>query len=421
MIRKTALVLIACLVVVWMFGWGFIAHRSQIFPYGVVRKVAETVGLTTPRRVSPRTQAGRLETLESLPYLQSSFDPRHEERGVLIHDRTKAFEGYNFYNISNEEHVSDLNRAYLIDMEGRVLHEWARKRPDERWHHAELLDNGDLLVVQKDKGVLRLDKSSDVVWSWSGRAHHDLWVHDDGDIYVIAREPVVVPQLHSTRRILAEKIVVLSQEGVQKREIPLLSPLLESTYRIVLPSVAHLPDEGDDLDLLHANHVEVFDGSNEQYSPLFRRGNILISVRHTSTVAILDGSSAKILWLWGPTNISWQHHPRLLENGNILLFDNGTSKSRVIEISVPSGAIHWSYGGGDDSFYSSWGGANERLPNGNTLITETATGYVFEVTPEGETVWQFANPDVGEDGKRMNIWRMTRFDPNASPFLASIH
>jgi hypothetical protein len=51
----------------------------------------------------------------------------------------------------------------------------------------------------------------------------------------------------------------------------------------------------------------------------------------------------------------------------------------------------------------------QRLPNGNTLITESDRGYVHEVTPEKETVWRFANPDVNEEGKRMAIWRMTRF------------
>jgi hypothetical protein len=38
-------------------------------------------------------------------------------------------------------------------------------------------------------------------------------------------------------------------------------------------------------------------------------------------------------------------------------------------------------------------GAN-RLPNGNTLITEGATGRLFEVTPERETVWEYVSPFV---------------------------
>ena len=33
----------------------------------------------------------------------------------------------------------------------------------------------------------------------------------------------------------------------------------------------------------------------------------------------------------------------------------------------------------------------QRLPNGNTLITEADTGRVFEVTRKGEVVWEFGN------------------------------
>ena len=33
-----------------------------------------------------------------------------------------------------------------------------------------------------------------------------------------------------------------------------------------------------------------------------------------------------------------------------------------------------------------------RLADDNTLITECATGRIFEVTPEGETVWEYVSP-----------------------------
>lgn len=37
-------------------------------------------------------------------------------------------------------------------------------------------------------------------------------------------------------------------------------------------------------------------------------------------------------------------------------------------------------------------GAAQRLPNGNTLVTSTQQGHLFEVTPAGEVVWEFVNP-----------------------------
>ena len=37
-------------------------------------------------------------------------------------------------------------------------------------------------------------------------------------------------------------------------------------------------------------------------------------------------------------------------------------------------------------------GAATRLENGNTLITESDGGRAVEVTPSGETIWEFYNP-----------------------------
>jgi len=48
-----------------------------------------------------------------------------------------------------------------------------------------------------------------------------------------------------------------------------------------------------------------------------------------------------------------------------------------------------------NSFYSSYISGAQRMPNGNTLICSGGHGHLFEVTPEGEVVWEFINP-VGD-------------------------
>jgi hypothetical protein len=92
--------------------------------------------------------------------------------------------------------------------------------------------------------------------------------------------------------------------------------------------------------------------------------------------------------------------------GNILTFNNGEGRrySSVLEIVPPvdaqgnysrtPGSAYgpsgptWSYSEGS-SFYSGHLGSNQRLPNGNTLIAESASGYLFEVTATGKKVWEY--------------------------------
>ena len=96
--------------------------------------------------------------------------------------------------------------------------------------------------------------------------------------------------------------------------------------------------------------------------------------------------------------VSHQHHPTFLENGRILLFDNGCHRrgvdhSRIVEVDPETNEIAWDYTADPViSFYSYNISSVQRLPNGNTFICEGAAGRLFEVTPSKEIVWEYINP-----------------------------
>src|SRR5262249_44295083 len=133
-------------------------------------------------------------------------------------------------------------------------------------------------------------------------------------------------------------------------------------------------------------------------------GDILASYRPTSTVIRISRKTGKIIWKLGPPTVAGQHGPTLLENGNILIFDNGPHRlddsvpySRVIEINPATNEIAWKYQDKPAwNFFSPRMGYAQRLPNGNTLITESSFGRFFEVTKEGEIVWEYVNPFFGK-------------------------
>jgi len=101
-----------------------------------------------------------------------------------------------------------------------------------------------------------------------------------------------------------------------------------------------------------------------------------------------------------------------MDNDHILVFDNGVMKnaSRVLELDPLLEEIIWEYKGDPPgSFFTRGRGGNQPLPNGNVLITESNEGHVFEVTREGEIVWEFFNPDINHfEKKRAAIYRMMR-------------
>jgi len=119
--------------------------------------------------------------------------------------------------------------------------------------------------------------------------------------------------------------------------------------------------------------------------------------------ATVERATGRIVWKLAAPTIAQQHAPVPLENGNLLIFDNGTHRpdrsapfSRVIEVEIATQEIVWSYQDRPPFDFFSHNISNaERLGNGETLVCEGNFGRLFEVTPDGELVWEFVNPYFG--------------------------
>ena len=196
-------------------------------------------------------------------------------------------------------------------------------------------------------------------------------------------------------------------------------------------------------DWMHINSMSVlgpnrwYDAGDERFHP----DNIIVDGREANIIFIISKATGKITWKLGPDYdnspeakaIGWiigQHHAHMIPHtlpggGNILVFDNGgwggydvpnpgaptgvkaalRDYSRVLEIDPVAMKIVWQYTPTEagflapmdsNRFYSPFISGMQRLPNGNTLITEGSDGRVFEVTPDHKIVWEFVSPYKGK-------------------------
>ena len=115
--------------------------------------------------------------------------------------------------------------------------------------------------------------------------------------------------------------------------------------------------------------------------------NILVSNRRSSEVIKIDRNNGDVIWYFGGPNnefsitndpyngFSRQHDVRRIENGNILLFDNGNghdpSISRAVEYeldeSEKTADLVWDFSH-PEGYVGLAMGSVQRLPNNNTLI-----------------------------------------------------
>ncbi|MEM7201599.1 MAG: arylsulfotransferase family protein [Planctomycetota bacterium] len=377
---------------------------------------------TDPRWHAARSAASTpdsaaLEGLDVVPYLQGVKEAQGVG-GVLVFDPQAAHTGL---NLVTSGHAPE---ALLMDMKGNVLHRWAQDFSSvwpgplgafegslntTYWRRVHLYPNGDLLAIFEGIGLVKLDRNSQVIWRHRGKEHHDLFVADDGSIYTLTRRKVANDGSRPVgRRVIEDFVTVLSDDGVPLREVSILDCIIASKYRSIL---TRRPPKAD---ILHSNTIELLDGRHAERYPMFAAGHVLVSVRNLDMVAVLDLDRGEVVWamtdLWRR-----QHQPTVLDNGHLLVFDNmgNNGKSRVLELDPLTHALAWSYEGEPDMpLESGTLGSCQRLPNGNTLITESEPGRVIEVTPEGDVVWEFINPyRAGEAGELIaSLFEVVRLD-----------
>jgi hypothetical protein len=144
-------------------------------------------------------------------------------------------------------------------------------------------------------------------------------------------------------------------------------------------------------DLTHANSVKVLRRSFASQFPLFKPGQVLISLRNLDTIVVVDRPTRSVTWATGGI---WriQHDAEFLENGHLLLYDNFGSfltGTRILEYEPQTQAIPWAYTNENATRFSAFfRGMKQRLPNGNTLIVDPENSRLFEVTMNKELVWE---------------------------------
>lgn len=354
------------------------------------------------------------------PLTSDFWQPERRPEGGVTVNTGEAFPGYTLYTSG---HGSE---ATLIDLDGNVVHSWQlnfsqiwnetspvkspQKDPFFYWRKAEVFPNGDLLAIfvatgdtPWGYGMVRLDRDSQVLWSYLGQTHHDFDIAPDGHVYTLTHEMRnVTYEIHDHLTVprLDDFLVVLSPEGEELKKVSILDALVDSDYTRLLDRVVWYNKH----DFIHTNNVDFIDAAAARALGFAEEGQVLLSFRDIDTIALLDVDEEKIVWaLRG----SWlaQHDPDVLPNGNILLYDNigglhvnKGGSTRILEVDPRSGAVLWSYAGNEEEpFESEARGMQERQPNGNILITETAGGRIFEITRDGRIVWEYINPVRAED------------------------
>ena len=292
----------------------------------------------------------------------------------------------------------------LVNQEGETVQEWpTTARPNT----GRLLSDGSIVMLLNTRAqpnkfgtgtamIQKLDWEGKVLWTYENTTlHHDVCPMPNGNIMAILWEELSAENLARviparTDPLYSDVFVEINSKGKIVWEWHAQDHLTIEDYTVSV----------GDSELTHANAVEYLAEGN----PLNGKASILVSFRHIDTILVADYETGEVSWEFGPGELSGQHNPTLLENGNVLVYDNRNAGlgSRVAEIFPETGEIVWEYEA--EGFYSGHISGAQRLINGNTLICEGGDGRIFEVDPEGNVVWEHFSPDDAQ------VFRATRYE-----------
>jgi hypothetical protein len=344
----------------------------------------------------------------------------YRQTGLWSHNHERASLGFTL--------VAPLQckNVYLIGMDGEVCHSW--QTPSKPGNYAYMLPGGHLLWSGElptgpqpaggKGGLLReYDWDGNVLWEYEDdHQHHDFRRLANGNTVYIgweempaeaaARVQGAAPGSEDTGGIMW---------GDYLREV---NPAGETVWEwhafedeTLLAEPLHAMSTRKEF--AHCNSVAELPG-----------GDLILSFRKFSIIAIVDKETRKVRWHHRDDTWGQQHDAEMLDNGNILLFANGIHvqsgifHSRVVELDPETLEDAWVYRASPmPSFFSPNISGAQRLWSGNTLICEGLPGRIFEVTPDGETVWEYVSPWFGgpwQGGDINSVFRAYRYQADGS-------
>ena len=334
--------------------------------------------------------------------------------GVTYYDEYQSAGGFTLFAPQTGN-----GRVVLINMHGDVEHEW--NLPIRPGRDAVILNHGNLGYngsheksaelysawdIWHGGHFMEVTPGGDIVWEYEDIFHHhDAQWLPNGHILYAAAAPIDVKDgkglfnskvpLEMQQRPFSDVVREVNRKGEVVWEWNVIEHLSVEDYPI--HECFNIDNAKERL------HWPMINGVH-QHGKL-----VYLSLRTTSGIIAVNKETKNIEWELKYPFVAQQHDPSITPDETLICFDNGNIRpssihhSRIVEYDIKTKELVWSYA--DEmppAFFSPYMGSVQRLWNDNTMICESAFGRIFEVTPEGETVWEYVIPDFAEYPEPLN-------------------
>ncbi|WP_276299469.1 arylsulfotransferase family protein [Halorussus lipolyticus] len=330
------------------------------------------LGLVAPASISGATY---FATAEDPTNLRASVDDPANGTTII------SIQGFHFQGMANANKPA---RLVAVGPRGNV--KWVHNGSgfDARWFYdVDPLENRNLLVTATTPNAT-------LVYELNPETQERVWT-----------ERLPIHDTHDVDRINGDQLLVANmREPNHEDRIFVYNMTTDETVWEWEFRDHGYPEEGGGRakDWTHVNDIDKIGA-----------GEYLVSPRNFDQVIVVNRSTGNVTMQLGSDDdhsvLYEQHNPTYLEseNGTPTVLVADSENDRLVEYAKTGTGTEngwtrtWTIG----TQGLNWPRDADRLPNGNTMVVDTMHHRVFEVTPEGEVVWEFHAPWAPYDVERI--------------------
>ena len=279
------------------------------------------------------------------------------------------------------------------------------KMTNERFRaiHPLALDNGDLIIKNHHTAAVRINSCGKKLWHTSDIFHHSSEFGPNGLIWIpstLATKPL--DGLPSPFQ--EDGVTAISVDGETVFNRSLVDIFMKNDLGLMITSM----QVEADIDPLHLNDVQPVMSSG----PFWQKGDVFLSMRHKSALALYRPSTDKILWFKiGPW--TYQHDIDILDDHTIAVYSNNTQNlalgpkvqdhNEIMIYDFETNTISTPYSdilsASDVRTISE--GLSEELPGGFVMVEEENYGRILILNVNGKLIAEYINGAI--DGKTYRL------------------
>lgn len=388
--------LVAYLLVLAFFGWGYASGRYQVFPNAWLEPFLNEV--VAYWEGTSRDSVSELVTLD------------HQERpsdvagnGFVLLDPDFKDDGFLLISRYSKSHKQTVVELFDIANQ-QVVHTWVpnldevfkaapgfttgiNTKSAYRSQNPLLMANGDIVTGSGEGPLVRLDVCGKPVWAIDRHFHHSLEQDANGNIIAASVTPRT--ELLPGIKVRDDGIAIISPEGRVIKEYSISQIFLDNGLDALLFGVGAFEE-----DRFHLNDVQPLRGKSAE-------SGLLLSIRNLSTVALFKPETGKIEW-WKTGPWLNQHDASDLGNGWVGIFGNqfirGPEKfhkderSEIFLYEPKTGRTRTPFRQvfADEKIRTGYEGRAQILDNGDAFVEETLRFRLLRMS-EQKPRWVYVN------------------------------